>query len=59
MRKHLHLDYSGIKRDKSGMKPFDKEIIPGFETVKGLNMIDASALRKPVDLPEAAVVGGD
>lgn len=59
MRKHLHLNYSGIKRDKSGMKPFEKEIIPGFETVKGLNMIDASALRKPVDLPEPAVVGGD
>lgn len=26
------------------MKPLDKEIVPGFETVRGLNMIDASVL---------------
>jgi len=27
------------------MKPLDKEIVPGFETTRGLNMIDASALQ--------------
>ena len=26
------------------MKPFEQEIVPGFETVRGLNMIDASQL---------------
>ena len=27
------------------MKPLDKELVPGFETTKGLNMIDASVLQ--------------
>ncbi len=44
LRKHLYLDFSGHKRSKTGLKPFDKEIIPGYETVKGLNMVDASQL---------------
>ena len=44
MRKHLYLDFTGRRRNKTGIKPFEKEIIPGFETVKGLNMIDASQL---------------
>jgi len=44
MRKHLYLDFTGRKRNKTGMKPFEKEIVPGFETVRGLNMIDASQL---------------
>jgi radical SAM superfamily enzyme YgiQ (UPF0313 family) len=44
MRKHLYLDFSGHKRNKQGMKPFTKEIIPGYETVKGLNMVDASQI---------------
>lgn len=42
LRKHLYLDFTDYKRDKKGMKPFDKEIIPGYQTVKGLNMVDAS-----------------
>ncbi|HEX8650498.1 MAG TPA: radical SAM protein [Pyrinomonadaceae bacterium] len=46
MRKHLYLDFTGRKRNKTGMKPFEQEIIPGFETVKGLNMIDASQLQR-------------
>lgn len=45
LRKHLYLDFTGRKRDKAGLKPFDKEIVPGFETVRGLNMIDASQLQ--------------
>jgi radical SAM superfamily enzyme YgiQ (UPF0313 family) len=44
MRKHLYLDFTGRKRNKAGMKPFEEEIVPGFETVRGLNMIDASQL---------------
>lgn len=44
MRKHLYLDFTGRKRNRVGMKPFEKEIVPGFETVRGLNMIDASQL---------------
>jgi radical SAM superfamily enzyme YgiQ (UPF0313 family) len=46
MRRHLYLDFTGQKRNKAGMKPFDKEIIPGFESVRGLNMIDASQLER-------------
>lgn len=42
LRKHLYLDFSGWKRDKRGLKPFGHEIVPGFETVRGLNMVDAS-----------------
>ena len=45
MRKRLYLDFTGRKRDKSGLKPFERDITPGFETVCGLNMIDAGALR--------------
>ncbi|HMF56491.1 MAG TPA: radical SAM protein [Pyrinomonadaceae bacterium] len=44
-RKHLYLDFTGRPRNHAGMKPLDKEIIPGFETIKGLNMIDASQLQ--------------
>jgi radical SAM superfamily enzyme YgiQ (UPF0313 family) len=43
-RKHLYLDFTGYKRTGEMMKPLDREIVPGFETVKGLNMIDASQL---------------
>lgn len=61
MRKHLYLDFSGHKRDKRGMEPFAKEIVPGFETVRGLNMVDASALKNqpPTPLPEPAHASGD
>jgi hypothetical protein len=44
MRKRLYLDFTGRKRNKAGMKPLEKEIVPGFKTVRGLNMIDASQL---------------
>ncbi|MGA9994727.1 MAG: radical SAM protein, partial [Pyrinomonadaceae bacterium] len=46
MRKHLYLDFTGYKRTTELMKPLEKEIIPGFETTKGLNMIDASQLHR-------------
>jgi radical SAM superfamily enzyme YgiQ (UPF0313 family) len=46
LRKRLYLDFTGRKRNKAGMKPFEKEIVPGFETVRGLNMIDASQLQR-------------
>ena len=45
LRRKLYLDFTGRKRDHSGMKPFEGEIVPGFETTKGLNMIDASVLQ--------------
>lgn len=42
LRRKLYLDLSGYKRKSSLMPAFEKEIIPGFETVKGLNMVDAA-----------------
>src|SRR5437660_371393 len=61
MRKHLYLDFTGRKRNRAGMKPFEEEIVPGFETVRGLNMIDASQLHhvKSNLGREAAHVSGD
>lgn len=56
MRKKLYLDFSGHKRNRSGMKPFDREIIPGYETVKGLNMVDASQLGVKKRLSNSAEV---
>jgi Radical SAM superfamily len=46
IRRHLYLDYTGHKRNPEGMPRFEKEILPGFRTVRepGLNMIDASQL---------------
>jgi len=44
MRKHLYLEFTGYRRSKTGLKPFEAEIVPGFESVRGLNMIDASPL---------------
>jgi radical SAM superfamily enzyme YgiQ (UPF0313 family) len=44
LRKRLYLDFTGRKRNPY-MKPYEGEIVPGFETIKGLNMIDASVLR--------------
>jgi len=46
LRKHLYLDFTGRKRNRNGMKPFEGEITPGFQSVreKGLNLIDASEL---------------
>jgi radical SAM superfamily enzyme YgiQ (UPF0313 family) len=59
LRKHLHLDFSGWKRDKGGLRPLADEIVPGFETVKGLNMVDASAIKNPVAPLPVATVAGD
>ncbi len=44
-RKRLYLDFTDRPRRPEGMRPFTDEIVPGFESVKGLNMIDAAALR--------------
>jgi len=41
-RKHMYLDFTGYKRNPAGMKPFEREIVPGFETIRGLNMVDAA-----------------
>lgn len=63
MRKHLYLDFTGYKRTHALMKPFDKEIVPGFETIRGLNMVDASQLHgintKVVAPAEALNATGD
>lgn len=56
LRKKLYLDFSGYKRKKELMEPFTDEIIPGFETVKGLNMIDASVLKAPPPPPPVPMV---
>jgi radical SAM superfamily enzyme YgiQ (UPF0313 family) len=55
-RKHLYLDLSRHRRDRRGLPRFESEIVPGFETVRGLNMIDASVLARE---PEPAQVAGD
>ncbi|MCA1815707.1 MAG: B12-binding domain-containing radical SAM protein [Acidobacteria bacterium] len=44
-RRRLYLDFTARPRRPEGLRPFDREIVPGFETIKGLNMIDASALQ--------------
>ena len=46
LRKHLYLDFSGYKRGKHLMETDIGDIVPGFETVKGLNMVDATKLNK-------------
>jgi hypothetical protein len=44
----MYLDFTGHKRNPDGMQPFEKEILPGFRSVReqGLNMIDASQLHQ-------------
>ena len=42
LRKKLYLDFSGHKRTTAVMPAFEHEIIPGFESVKGLNMVEAT-----------------
>jgi radical SAM superfamily enzyme YgiQ (UPF0313 family) len=59
MRKHLYLDFTGKPRNKAGLKPFDGEIPHGFHTVKGLNMIDASQLKRSIPAAEPAQAQGD
>jgi hypothetical protein len=58
--KHLYLDFSKRRRDKRGLKPISEHIVPGFETIKGLNMVDASTIKaSQTQLPEPAHAGGD
>jgi radical SAM superfamily enzyme YgiQ (UPF0313 family) len=63
MRKHLYLDFTGNKRSKDLMKTNIGHIIPGFETVKGLNMVDASVLQRAkinaLGAAEAVATAGD
>jgi radical SAM superfamily enzyme YgiQ (UPF0313 family) len=62
LRKRLYLDFTGRKRDRNGMKPFEGEIVPGFQNVRerGLNLIDASQLHHLKPLTSAAeVASGD
>jgi radical SAM superfamily enzyme YgiQ (UPF0313 family) len=50
MRKHLYLDFTGYKRNRTLMRAPVDQITPGFRSVRdhGLNMVDASQL---VNLP--------
>ncbi len=59
LRKHLYLDFTGRKRSRKGMQPFEGEIVPGFHSVRenGLNLIDASQLHQLQPLREAAPSG--
>ncbi len=62
LRKKLYLDLGGYKRKKDLMKTNIGHIIPGFETTKGLNMVDASVLQKAKINAlgaEAVVTAGD
>ena len=42
LRRCLYLDFTARPRDPAGMKPARGELVPGFETVRGLGMIDAA-----------------
>lgn len=54
LRKHLHLDFSNKKRDPKGLKPFEAEIIPAYESARGLGLMDASQSQPaPVPLKKA------
>lgn len=44
MHNRLYLDFTGHKRNKQGLQPPSGDLVPGFESVRGLNMIDASHL---------------
>jgi hypothetical protein len=39
----LYLNFNGYKRKRGLMASGVGDIVPGFETVKGLNMVDAGA----------------
>jgi hypothetical protein len=43
--KRMYLDLRGRRRNKQGLPPLGRQIVPGFKTVNGLNMVDASALQ--------------
>jgi hypothetical protein len=62
LRKHLYLDFTGHRRNRSGMQAFEKEILPEFHSVReqGLNLIDASQLhhvQSSVSRAELAISG--
>lgn len=61
IRKHLYLDFTGHKRNRNGMQPFESEIVPGFQNVreKGLNLIDASQLHHLQPSQATAPASGD
>jgi radical SAM superfamily enzyme YgiQ (UPF0313 family) len=44
LRKKLYLNLSGYRRKPDLMQANVGEIVPGFETTKGLNMVDAGAI---------------
>ncbi len=43
LRKKLYLDLSDYKHATTRLAPYEREIVPEFESVKGLNMVDAAA----------------
>jgi radical SAM superfamily enzyme YgiQ (UPF0313 family) len=57
MRRHLYLDFTGKPRQKTGLKPIEADILPEFQTVKGLNMIDASQLHSITTRDQVATHG--
>ncbi len=59
LRRRLYLDYTGRKRDPSGMKPLAGELVPGFQTTHGLNMVDAGAIRLTRSADEQSHAYGD
>jgi hypothetical protein len=44
LRKHLYLDFTGQKRNRTGLRPLNQAIVPGYRNVRGLNMIEASPM---------------
>jgi len=60
IRRHMYLDFTGHKRNPLGMQPFDKELLPGFHSVRepGLNMIDAGQMTS-IERQGAVGVAGD
>ena len=46
IRKHLYLTFNGYKRKRDLMRFEAGHIVPGFETVKGLNMVAPVRRRK-------------
>ena len=44
LRRRLYLDFTGRPRNPAGLKPFERDIVPGSHTTRGLNMVDASVL---------------
>jgi hypothetical protein len=53
MRNRLHLNFTGRRRNKAGLRPFEGEVQPGFRSVKGLDMVDASKFTQLTTLGRA------